>query len=76
MGLPFEFLYTDKPMPLEPQTYYDQRKAWGEHLRVNSDGRGSIPQRLSRLQGAYTDDDTWLPSVSKGLVAFWCVVSI
>ena len=55
MGLPFEFLYTDSPMPIEPQTYYDQNSAHSSGLRCNSDGRGRIPQRLSQLQGAYTD---------------------
>mmetsp|Transcript_13661 Transcript_13661/g.25632 ORF Transcript_13661/g.25632 Transcript_13661/m.25632 type:complete len:439 (-) Transcript_13661:247-1563(-) len=58
MGLPFEFLYNDNPMPLEPQTYYDLNSAHAAGLRCNSDGRGSIPQRLNALQGAYTDDDT------------------
>lgn len=58
MGLPFEFLYSDHPMPIEPQTYYDEASAHAAGLRVNSDGRGHIPQRLSRLQGAYTNDDT------------------
>lgn len=58
MGLPFEFQYNDQPMPLEPQTYYDLGSGRAAGLRVNADGRGRIPQRLNRLQGAYTDDDT------------------
>eukprot|EP00437_Effrenium_voratum_P038022 CAMPEP_0181479858 /NCGR_PEP_ID=MMETSP1110-20121109/43502_1 /TAXON_ID=174948 /ORGANISM="Symbiodinium sp., Strain CCMP421" /LENGTH=433 /DNA_ID=CAMNT_0023605311 /DNA_START=38 /DNA_END=1339 /DNA_ORIENTATION=+ len=58
MGLPFEFLYNDSPMPIEPQGYYDQHSAHSAGLRINSDGRGRIPQRLNQLQGAYTDDDT------------------
>mmetsp|Transcript_69695 Transcript_69695/g.163638 ORF Transcript_69695/g.163638 Transcript_69695/m.163638 type:complete len:447 (+) Transcript_69695:60-1400(+) len=58
MGLPFEFLYYNNPMPVEPQTYYDRWSAGRAGLQCNTDGRGSIPQRLNRLQGAYTDDDT------------------
>jgi len=58
MGLPFEFQYNNEPMPFEPKTYYDLGSARSAGLRVNTDGRGRIPQRLSQLQGAYTDDDT------------------
>ena len=62
MGLPFEFTYWDEPMPIEPQTYYDEASANASGLNVNgpceSDGRGCIPQTLDQLQGAYTDDDT------------------
>ena len=62
MGLPFEFTYWDEPMPLEPQTYYDEHTANASGLNVNgpceTDLRGCIPQTLHRLQGAYTDDDT------------------
>lgn len=62
MGLPFEFTYWDEPMPLEPQTYYDEKTANDTGLNVNgpcaTDLRGCIPQTLNRLQGAYTDDDT------------------
>lgn len=62
MGLPFEFTYWDEPMPLEPQTYYDEQTANATGLNVNgpceTDLRGCIPQTLNRLQGAYTDDDT------------------
>mmetsp|Transcript_1809 Transcript_1809/g.4230 ORF Transcript_1809/g.4230 Transcript_1809/m.4230 type:complete len:433 (+) Transcript_1809:72-1370(+) len=62
MGLPFELTYWDDPMPIEPQTYYDEESANASGLRVNgpceTDGRGCIPQTLTRLQGAYTDDDT------------------
>ena len=68
---PFEFLYTDSPMPIEPQTYYDQHAAHSSGLRCNSDGRGSIPQRLNQLQGAYTDA-AWLTlhtRVAEALVA-------
>lgn len=58
MGLPFEFQYNNEPMPFEPKTYYDLGSARASGLRINTDGRGRIPQRLSQLQGAYTDDDT------------------
>eukprot|EP00913_Durusdinium_trenchii_P020988 g19722.t1 len=62
MGLPFEFTYWDEPMPIEPHTYYDEATANASGLNVNgpceTDGRGCIPQRLTELQGAYTDDDT------------------
>lgn len=58
MGLPFEFIYNEEPMPILPDTYYDQASARTKGLRCNTDGRGSIPRRLTELQGAYTDDDT------------------
>ena len=51
MGLPFEFQYNNEPMPFEPKTYYDLGSARSAGLRVNTDGRGRIPQRLSQLQG-------------------------
>ena len=53
MGLPFEFQYNDEPMPVEPKTYYDLGSARASGLRINTDGRGRIPQRLSQLQGGY-----------------------
>lgn len=51
MGLPFEFQYNNEPMPFEPETYYDLGSARASGLRINTDGRGRIPQRLSQLQG-------------------------
>ncbi|CAE8595171.1 unnamed protein product [Polarella glacialis] len=58
MGLPFEFVYWDEPMPALPDRYYDEQSAREAGLRCNTDGRGSIPARLDELQSAYTDDDT------------------
>eukprot|EP00931_Biecheleriopsis_adriatica_P008623 TRINITY_DN109778_c0_g1_i1.p1 TRINITY_DN109778_c0_g1~~TRINITY_DN109778_c0_g1_i1.p1 ORF type:complete len:505 (-),score=83.88 TRINITY_DN109778_c0_g1_i1:488-2002(-) len=59
MGLPFEFVYMDEPMPLLPETYYDNDSATAAGLKCNfQDPRGFIPKRFNELQGSYTDDDT------------------
>merc|ERR1719343_1212736 len=58
MGLPFEFVYVDEPMPKLPEKYYDRDSAARDGLTVGAGGYGQIPQRLNELQGAYTDDDT------------------
>jgi len=58
MGLPFEFIYYNDPMPLLPDKYYDLNAARAAGLMCNTDGRGWIPQYLNKIQGAYTDDDT------------------
>lgn len=58
MGLPFEFVYMNETMALQPERYFDEQSAREAGLRCNNDSRGSIPARLDELQGAYTDDDT------------------
>ena len=67
MGLPFEFQYNNEPMPFEPKTYYDLGSARASGLRINTDGRGRIPQRLSQLQGGQKTSEN-MPVWPSGLI--------
>ena len=60
MGLPFEFVYYDAPMPMEPQKIYNESMADADGLAINRfpDDRCCWPERLAELEGAATDDDT------------------
>jgi hypothetical protein len=60
MGLPFEFVYYEEPMPIEPQKIYNESMADAEGLMINRfpDDRCCWPERLAELEGAATDDDT------------------
>lgn len=57
MGFPFEFVYTDEPIPVFIDRYYTGFDS--TELRMNSnDHRGYVNILGSALEGAWTDDDT------------------
>jgi len=79
MGLPFEFQYNNEPMPFEPKTYYDLGSARSAGLRVNTDGRGRIPQRLSQLQGGIFNKLSiyfYIKHSSKEILISWCFLYV
>jgi ADP-ribosylglycohydrolase len=57
MGLPFENIYREEPVPLLVDRYYDAGAP--EHLKVHrSEHRGNLPIINAWLEGAVSDDDT------------------
>jgi hypothetical protein len=58
VGFPFENLYTDEPLPVLIDRYYDYRDA-GSGLRMNLDDRRAyIHIMADAMGGAWSDDDT------------------
>lgn len=59
IGFPFENLYTDEPLPILVDRYYDFRDAESTGLRMNlNDRRGYIRIMADAFGGAWSDDDT------------------
>lgn len=59
VGFPFENLYTDEPLPVLVDRYYDFRDAAKSGLRMNlDDRRGYIRIMADAFGGAWSDDDT------------------
>lgn len=59
LGLPFENLYEDEPLPLLVDRYYTFKDAEPLGLRINlDDRRGYLPFLAEALGGAWTDDDS------------------
>jgi hypothetical protein len=57
LGFPFEGTYTEEPVPVFVDRYYDFRD--DSTLAINrSDLRGYCPVTINWLEGAFSDDDT------------------
>jgi hypothetical protein len=59
LGFPFENLYTDAPIPVFIDRYYDFRALDSLDLRMNTeDRRAYTPIMANAMDGAWSDDDT------------------
>lgn len=59
MGFPYENIYTDKPIPVFIDRYYDFRALDSLDLEMNvNDRRAYTPILAGAMNGAWTDDDT------------------
>lgn len=59
LGLPFENLYTDEPLPVLIDRYYTFKDAESSGLRMNLDDRRAyLPVLADALGGAWSDDDS------------------
>lgn len=56
LGLPFENLYIDEPVPVLVDQVYSIGNDGG--LRINTDWRGVVPILANLFEGAFGDDDT------------------
>ena len=59
LGFPFENIYTDQPIPVFIDKYYDFRALDSIDLKMNTkDRRAYLPIMADAMNGAWTDDDT------------------
>ena len=59
LGLPFENLYTDAPLPVLIDRYYTFKDAESSGLQMNLDDRRAyLPVLADALGGAWSDDDS------------------
>ncbi|WPP51389.1 ADP-ribosylglycohydrolase family protein [Catalinimonas niigatensis] len=59
LGFPFENLYTDTPIPILIDQYYDFRALDTIDLKMNHDDRRAyVPIMAGAMGGAWSDDDT------------------
>ncbi len=59
LGLPFENLYTDQPLPVLIDRYYTFKDAEPSGLQMNlNDRRAYLPVLADALGGAWSDDDS------------------
>ncbi|MEK6480646.1 ADP-ribosylglycohydrolase family protein [Catalinimonas sp. 4WD22] len=59
LGFPFENLYTDVPIPILVDRYYDFRALDTIELKMNADDRRAfVPIMAGAMGGAWSDDDT------------------
>ena len=59
LGLPFENLYTDEPLPMLVDRYYTFKDAEPLQLKMNIDDRRAyLPMLADALGGAWSDDDS------------------